>query len=130
MGIPVLEAQMTLLVDEDLLDLDHRVVFGLQLLVAAAGHHLLQFVQVLEQILLVLEAQLLGDDLQIAHRVHLALDMGHIRVLEGAAQVKDGIAGADVRQEVVAQTLTLGGSLHQAGNVHDVQIGGHHTSFL
>lgn len=130
MGIPVLEAQMTLLIDKDILNLKHRIVFGLELLVAAAGHHLLQFVQVLEQILLVLEAQLLGDDLQIAHRIHLALHVGHIRILEGAAQVENGIAGADVRKEVVSKSLTLGGSLHQASNVHDVQIGRNHTSFF
>ena len=30
----------------------------------------------------------------------------------------DGVGGADVGQELVAQTLALGGTLHQTGDVH------------
>lgn len=41
------------------------------------------------------------------------------------AQMKNGIAGTDVRKESISQTLSFGGTLHEAGNVHYVQEGGH-----
>uniref|UniRef100_A0A182VBA9 Uncharacterized protein n=1 Tax=Anopheles merus TaxID=30066 RepID=A0A182VBA9_ANOME len=37
------------------------------------------------------------------------------------AQMEDGIARTDVRQECVAETLPLGGTFHQPGNVDHVQ---------
>lgn len=43
------------------------------------------------------------------------------------AQVENGIARLDVREECVAQPLTLGRALHQAGDVDDVQKGGNFT---
>lgn len=51
--------------------------------------------------------------------------MNDVRIVEGAAQMEDRIAGADVRQERIAQALALGGALHQAGDVDDVEEGGH-----
>lgn len=41
------------------------------------------------------------------------------------AQMEDGIARTDVRQECVAETLPLGGTFHQAGNVDHVQVRRH-----
>lgn len=58
-------------------------VFGLQFLVGAPDARALQLVQRLEQRLLVLEAQLLGDDGQVAHRLHFAVDVNDIGILEG-----------------------------------------------
>lgn len=63
---------------------DGTHIFGLALLVATARHQLLQLVQILHQVFLVLEAQLLGDDGQIAHRIDLALDVRHVRIVERA----------------------------------------------
>lgn len=100
-------------------------IFRLALLVAAANASALQLVQRLQQRLLVLEAQLLGDDIEIAHRIHFALHMNHIRIVEGAAQMEDRIAGANVRQERIAEALAFGGALHQAGDVDDIEEGGH-----
>ena len=37
--------------------------------------------------------------------------------------MEEGIAGSDVGQEGVAQALTLGRALHEAGDVHHVQEG-------
>ena len=37
--------------------------------------------------------------------------------------MEDGVTGPDVTEEGVAETLTLGGSLHQAGDVGHVQKG-------
>jgi hypothetical protein len=39
------------------------------------------------------------------------------------AQMEDGVAGADVTEEGIAQSLSLRRSLHQAGYVDDVQEG-------
>ena len=64
------------------------------------------------------------DDLGIAHRVDAALHMRHVRILEAAHDVRDGIGLADIGQELVAQPLALGGAAHEAGNVHEGEAGG------
>jgi hypothetical protein len=38
--------------------------------------------------------------------------------------MEDAITSADVGEESVSQALTFGGTLHQTGNVHDVQKSG------
>ena len=52
--------------------------------------------------------------------------MGHVAVLEAANHMDDGVGGADVGQELVAQTFTLGGALHKTGDVHKLDDGGGH----
>eukprot|EP00983_Pelagomonas_calceolata_P122305 1160894-Pelagomonas_calceolata.AAC.15 len=41
------------------------------------------------------------------------------------AYMEDAIDGGDVGQEGVAQTLSRGSSLHQASNIHDLQVRRH-----
>jgi len=45
--------------------------------------------------------------------------MGHVGILEAAHHVYNGIGGADVAQELVAQTFALGSTLHKTCNVHE-----------
>ena len=49
--------------------------------------------------------------------------MNNARVVEATQNVYDSIALADVGKELVAQTFTLAGSLHKAGNVHNIAYG-------
>ena len=46
-------------------------------------------------------------------------------VVEAAEHVYDGVALADVGEELVAQAFALAGSLHEAGNIDDVADGRH-----
>ena len=63
------------------------------------------------------------DDLGVAHRVDVARDMCHVAVLEAAQHMGDGVDLADIGQELVAQALALGGALHQAGDVDELELG-------
>ena len=45
--------------------------------------------------------------------------MGHVGVLETARDQGDGVAVADVGQELVAEALALGRAAHQAGDVDE-----------
>lgn len=72
----------------------------------------------------ILAAQLLGDDVEISHRIRMhPFDIDDAGIVERAANVEDRIAGGDVRQERVAQTLTVGGALHEGGNVDKIKMG-------
>ena len=50
--------------------------------------------------------------------------MGHVGILEAADHVDDGVGGADVAQELVAQALALGSALYQACNIHELDDSG------
>lgn len=65
----------------------------------------------------VLELQLEVDDLLVPHRIHTAVHMGDIRVVEAAEHVQDSIRLADIGQKLVAETLTLAGPLDEAGDI-------------
>ena len=52
--------------------------------------------------------------------------MDNIRVLEAADHVDNGVHLPDVGQELVAQSLPLGGALDQPGDVHKLDDGGGH----
>ena len=54
--------------------------------------------------------------------------MDDVGVVKAAEHVDDGVALADVGQELVAQSFALAGALHQSGNVHNVTDGGHNAS--
>ncbi|GHG70784.1 hypothetical protein GCM10018980_65770 [Streptomyces capoamus] len=49
--------------------------------------------------------------------------MDDVLVLEGADDLADRVGLADVREELVAQALTLGGAAHDAGDVDEVDRG-------
>jgi hypothetical protein len=57
-------------------------------------------------------------------RVHGALDMGDVAILEAAEDMHDGVHLTNVSQELVAQALTLRGSANQARDIHEFQAGG------
>ena len=59
------------------------------------------------------------DNLRVGQRVDAALHVRHILVLEAAQHVGDRIDLADVREELVAEALALGGPAHEAGNVDE-----------
>ena len=86
---------------------------GLLALVDAALHHLD-----------VGHDQLQVDDVDVPQGIGAALHMGDVAVLEAADHVDDGVGGADVGQELVAQALTLAGALHEAGDVDELEDGG------
>ena len=60
-----------------------------------------------------------GDGLGgVLHHVHDVL------VVKAADHVHDGVGHTDVAEELVAQTGTLRGALHQAGDIHELDDGG------
>lgn len=67
----------------------------------------------------ILDAQLLGDDVQISSWVDVALNVDDLGVVEAADDLENGIDGADVRQEGVAESLALGRAAGEAGDVVD-----------
>ena len=50
--------------------------------------------------------------------------MDDVVVVKAAHHMHDGVALADVAQELVAQAGTLAGTLHQTGDVHELHDGG------
>lgn len=65
------------------------------------------------------------DHLLVAHRVNRAINVRHILIVEAAEHMNDGICLANVGQKLIAQALALACALHQAGNVHNLDGGGH-----
>lgn len=118
-GAPVAERHVLALL-EPRLHAHERLVLHLLLLSAeAALDVLLHALGGLAHALNVLETQLLLDDLDVAHRVDVALDVRHLGRVKAAHHVVDGVHGLDVRQERVAEAGAVGGAAHQAGDVGD-----------
>ena len=74
--------------------------------------------------------QLVVDGVNVRDGVHgLGLGdvlhhMDDVVVVKAAHHMHDGVALADVAQELVAQAGTLAGTLHQTGDVHELHDGG------
>ena len=96
---------------------------GGELLVAAL-HGLLALVDAALHHLDVGHDQLQVDDVDVTQRIGAALDVGDIAVLEAANHMDDGVGGADVAEELVAQTLALAGALDETGDVDELDDGG------
>ena len=60
----------------------------------------------------------------VADRVYRSVYVDDVAVVKAAQHVQDGVGLADVREELVSQALSLGGTFHQAGDVHDLHGGG------
>ena len=71
------------------------------------------------------EDQLGVDGVDVVGRIHLAVDVDDVVVLEGAHDLADRVRLADVGQELVAQAFAFGGALDDAGDV-DEGDGGRH----
>mmetsp|Transcript_70889 Transcript_70889/g.224431 ORF Transcript_70889/g.224431 Transcript_70889/m.224431 type:complete len:462 (+) Transcript_70889:311-1696(+) len=84
---------------------------------------LLGVLEVLTQLLQILAAQLVGDDVEVVHGVDAVLHVHHVDVLEGTAHVEDPVHALDVGEESVAQPLAVGRALDQAGDIPHVQEG-------
>ena len=68
----------------------------------------------------VLELQFGVDDLFVAHRVDGAVHMRDVIVFETAQHMDDRVGFADIRKELVAETLAFRSALDQSGDVHDL----------
>ena len=77
-------------------------------------------VEPLLQALQVGQHQLGLDDAHVADGVDGALHVHHVVVVEAADDLEDGVALADVAEELVAQALALAGAAHQARDVGEV----------
>src|SRR5690606_27240031 len=100
----------------DGLDLGRDVLLDPRLLLEA-GQDLLDGLEVGED-------QLGVDRLDVVLGRDLAVDVDDVLVLEGADDLADRVGLADVREELVPQALTLGGTAHDAGDVDEVDGGG------
>jgi len=60
------------------------------------------------------------DDLDVAHGVDGAVDVGDVRVVETSDDVDDGVHLADVPQELVAQALALACAPHEPRDVDEL----------
>jgi hypothetical protein len=69
------------------------------------------------------QGELEFDDLAVAHGIDAAHYVRDVGILEAANHVHDRVGLTDVREELVAKALTLGGALHQAGDVHELDDG-------
>lgn len=69
------------------------------------------------------EDQLGVDRLDVVLGRDLAVDVYDVLVLEGADDLADRVGLTDVREELVAQALTLGGAAHDARDVDEVDGG-------
>lgn len=126
---PVLLANIHLLLLEALDDrLDGRLLL-LQLLhlqaLATTHGEPLQAIEMLVGELQILYPELLVDDVEIADRVDVTLDVDNLGIVEAANDLEDGIDGANVRQEGVSETGTGGGTAGQTGDIIDSQVGRH-----
>ena len=76
----------------------------------------------------VFQLQFRIDDFLIAQRVYRTVYVNDVIVFEAAQHVDDGVALADVSQELIAQAFSLAGTLHKAGNVYNVAHSGHNAT--
>lgn len=128
LGRPVVLAHVLTLLEprEDLLNrrLLRLPLLHLQRLAALAGLLLLVLERLLDK-LNILEPQLLADDVQVAGRVDVTFDVDDLGIVKTPHHLEDGIDGANVRQEGVAETRASGGTAGQTGNVVDCEVGRH-----
>lgn len=109
---------------KDLLN-DLLLLSGLLLLQTLATHAglLLLVLEGLLDELNVLQTQLLADNVQISRGVDITLDVDNLSVVEASYDLEDGVDGANVRQERVAETSTGRRATGQTSNVVDRQVG-------
>src|ERR1035438_8059110 len=67
------------------------------------------------------EDQFCGDDLNVPHRINVPGDVDDVRVLEAAHNVNERVHLADVAEELVAETLSMGGAFYQPCDVHELE---------
>ena len=103
----------------------HHVDFELGILVGALGRTF-QLGQAVFQMLDVGQHQLDLDRLHVGDGVDLAGHVDHVGILEAADHLQNGVDLADVREKLVAEALALAGTLHDAGDIDQLEGGGDH----
>ncbi len=58
--------------------------------------------------------------------IDAALDMDHVRVLEAAQHIGDGVDLADMAEELVAEPFAFRGAAHEPGDIDESEPRGHH----
>jgi hypothetical protein len=89
---------------------------------AATSVHL---IKELLELLLVLCAELLSDDLHVFNWVNPVLNVDNSAVVEGAENVENPVDLLDVREEGVSEALAFRGALDQAGDIDHLEEGWH-----
>jgi len=70
------------------------------------------------------EEELGVDDVDVVEGVDSAGDVDDLGVGEAPDDVEDGVGGADVAEELIAEAFTLGGAFDEAGDVDELHGGG------
>ncbi len=70
------------------------------------------------------EEELGVDDVDVVEGIDAAGDVNDFRVVEAADDVADGVGGANVAEELVAEAFTFGGAFDEAGDVDELHRGG------
>ena len=70
------------------------------------------------------EQQFGVDDVDVVQRIDGAGDVDDLGVVEAADDVRDGIGGADVAEELVAEAFALGRAFDEAGDIDELHGGG------
>jgi hypothetical protein len=86
----------------------------------ASGSLLLALAYTVLDGLEVLELKLSVDDALIAHRVHGAINVCDVIVLEATQHVDNSVGVTNVGKELITKTLTLGCTLHQASDIDNL----------
>ena len=110
---------------EGLLELGDGGELGLDFVVGVGGLvELLDFGVALFDGVEVGEEELGVDDVDVVEGVDAAGDVDDFGVVEAADDVADGVGGADVAEELVAEAFALGGAFDEAGDVDELHGGG------
>ena len=64
------------------------------------------------------------DDVDVVDGVDAAGDVDDFGVVEAADDVSDGVGGADMAEELIAEAFALGGAFDEAGDVDELHGGG------
>ena len=66
------------------------------------------------------EDELEVDSLDIANRIHRTVDMHDVVIIEAANDMHDRIGLTDVREELVTEALSLGGTLYETCDIDEL----------
>ena len=66
------------------------------------------------------------EGLNVPDRIHRAIDVGQLLIVEASDHLDQGIGIADVREEFVAHPFALTGAFGESGNIHNLHGGRDH----
>ena len=106
-----------------LLELHQKIVTTLGVLIARCGL-LLALADIVLYGLQILQLQLRVDNTLVANGIHRAIDVRNITILEATQNVDDCIGVADIAEELISQAFALRSTLHQTGDIDNLDGGG------